>query len=127
MNGGGLGNYGTSTVIDCTLSGNSASYGGGVLEYFRAQLSLTGCTVSGNSALKGAGGLYASSYPSGNVTVLTDTIVADNTDHSGPSDIGGDSDVSGSNNLIGTGGSGGLVNGVDGNIVGVAQSSPTWP
>ncbi len=53
---------------------------------------------------------------------LIDTIVAGNTNSSGASDIGGQPLVTGGNNLIGTGGSGGLVNGVDGNIVGVAKS-----
>ena len=48
---------------------------------------------------------------------LTDTIVAGNTNPSGASDITGNENVSGSFNLIGTGGSGGLANGVDGNIV----------
>ena len=47
---------------------------------------------------------------------MIDTVVAGNTEDSGASDIGG-SDVSGSDNLIGTGGSGGLANDVDGNIV----------
>ena len=49
-------------------------------------------------------------------STLTDTIVAGNTNPSDASDIGG-TNVSGSYNLIGTGGSGGLVNGVNGNIV----------
>ncbi len=112
-------NTGNLTLTDCTLSGNSAAtYGGGVFENYKAQLSLTGCTVSGNSATYG-GGLYANSYPESYNTVLTDTIVAGNTNPSGASDVGGN--VSGSYNLIGTGGSGGLANGVDGNIVGVAN------
>jgi fibronectin-binding autotransporter adhesin len=55
-----------------------------------------------------------------NTATLTDTIVAGNTDSmGGPSDIGGTqaSQVTGSNNLIGTGGSGGITGGSDGNIV----------
>ncbi len=117
--GGGLENKGTATLTDCTVSGNTGSYGGGVFENYKAQLSLTGCTVSGNSAATYGGGLDANSYPSSYITVVTDTIVAGNTNPSGASDIGGN--ASGTYNLIGTGGSGGLANGVDGNIVGVAN------
>ncbi len=68
---------------------------------------------SGNVAAGGLQNLFAGTV------ILTDTIVAGNTDYSGqygPGDISGQV-VSGGNNLIGTGGSGGLVNGVDGDIV----------
>ncbi len=123
--GGGLGNVGSATLTDCTLSGNSANNGGGVFNGYGHSLSLTSCTVSGNAAKSGTGGLYvggaggpySNSYGYGSAPYLTDTIVAGNTDSSGASDIGGSVSVSGSYNLIGTGGSGGLVNGVDGNIV----------
>ncbi len=123
--GGGLGNVGSATLTDCTLSGNSANNGGGVFNGYEFALSLTSCTVSANAAKSGTGGLYvggaggpySNSYGYGSAPYLTDTIVAGNTDSSGASDIGGSVSVSGSYNLIGTGGSGGLVNGVDGNIV----------
>jgi hypothetical protein len=111
LRGGGLFNSGTATLTDCTISGNSANYGGGLENYF-GTATLTGCTVSGNSANYGGG---LENY-FGTAT-LTDTIVAGNTSPSGPNDVGGPSSVSGSNNLIGTGGSGGLQNGVNGNIV----------
>ncbi len=80
-------------------------------------VTLTACTVSGNDSSGPAGGL--ANYGVGNVlgpATLTDTIVAGNTGSAGASDIVG-FNVSGSYNLIGTGGSGGLANGVDGNIV----------
>ena len=105
--GGGMANlYGTATLTDCTVSGNSSThFGGGVLNYY-GTVNLTDCTVSGN--LDGGGLLnYAGTAN------LFDTIVAGN----GDLDIGGPDYVSGSNNLIGTGGSGGLADGVDGNIV----------
>ena len=113
-NGGGLLNYyGTATLTDCTLSGNSAvGYGGGVLNLGALNLTLTACTLSGNSATY-AGGL-ANYY---GTATLTNTIVAGNNNPSGASDISGNENVSGSYNLIGTGGSGGLADGVDGNIV----------
>ena len=77
-NGGGLANYGTATLTDCTISGNTAfsettrkyygyygTYylthyyggGGGVFNSGTANLTLTGCTVSGNAAGHGGGGL----------------------------------------------------------------------
>ncbi len=111
--GGGVYNSGTANLTDCTVSGNSAVEGGGGV-YNSGTANLTGCTVSGNSATFDGGGL-ASYGPAGPANLI-DTIVAGNTDPSGASDIGG-SDVSGSDNLIGTGGSGGLASGVDGNIV----------
>ncbi|MFI5460158.1 MAG: beta strand repeat-containing protein, partial [Isosphaerales bacterium] len=118
--GGGLANDGlandlsTITLTNCTVSGNSAYSGGGVYN-FSGTANLTDCTVSGNSSATGGGGLENDGYALTPAT-LTDTIVAGNTDPSGASDIAG-GDVSGSDNLLGTGGSGGLANGVDGNIV----------
>jgi hypothetical protein len=108
--GGGLDNAGTATLTDCTLSGNSANYGGGMSNYGTA--TLTDCTISGNSSNNGGGGLYNVA-----TATLTDVIVAGNTDPIGDSDIGGVTSVSGSHNLVGTGGSGGLQDGVNGNIV----------
>ena len=58
-------------------------------------------------------------YNSFHKATLTGTIVAGNSDQSVPDDIGGfaATAVTGSFNLIGTGGSGGIVNGSQGNIV----------
>jgi hypothetical protein len=53
---------------------------------------------------------------------LDNTIVAGNALSSGPaSDVSGTLNTSSFNNLIGSGGSGGLTNGVDGNIVGITS------
>ena len=124
--GGGVFNLGTANLTDCTVSDNTAGTsegaysggggkynggGGGVYNYGTA--ALTDCTLSGNTAASAAG--LADVYHG--TAALTNTIVAGNTDPSGASDIGGPVNVSGSDNLVGTGGSGGLVNGVDGNIV----------
>jgi hypothetical protein len=131
--GGGL--DGTATLSGCTISGNSARYGGGA----SGDLTLTNCTVAENSAYSGGGisgfatltdctivansaSLFGGGFDSdsGLASKLTGTIVADNTAAvSGTGDIGGT--VTGSYNLIGTGGSGGLTNNVDGNVVGVAN------
>jgi hypothetical protein len=114
--GGGLFCQGTATLTDCTVTGNTTQSGGGGGLYSRVQatLTLTNCTVSGNSAPQG-GGLYVYNPFSG-PTTLSNTIVAG---QSTGGDIAGR--VSGGNNLIGTGGSGGLSDGQDGNLVGIAD------
>ncbi len=121
--GGGLYNVGTIAVANCTLSGNGAAHGGGLANVDPGTGYVTSCTVSGNTAV-GSGGL--GNYGGGvgdfstNSLELTNTIVAGNGGGGGASDIGGLGITSGSYNLIGTGGSSGLSNGVDYNIVGVA-------
>jgi hypothetical protein len=111
--GGGVANYGTATLDDCTISGNSAgTSGGGVLNGSTA--TLDDCTIFGNSAGTSGGGVQ-----NGGTATLTGTIVAGNTSGTG-SDVHG-ANVTGTYNLIGTGGSGGLVNGQNGNLVGVAN------
>ena len=60
VQGGGLFNYdGTTTLTNCTVSGNSASTNGGGLFTFSGTTTLTDCTVSGNSATGNGGGLDA--------------------------------------------------------------------
>ena len=74
-NGGGLDNSGAATVTltNCTVSGNSASVSdGGLANYGTATLS--NCTVSGNSATNGVGGLG-----NNGTTKLNNTIVGGNT------------------------------------------------
>jgi parallel beta-helix repeat protein/predicted outer membrane repeat protein len=76
--GGGIYNewnnkYNNVTVlINCTFTGNTALYGGGMYNVW-SNSTLTNCTFTGNTASDG-GGIY-SSYGS---TTLTDTTVCDN-------------------------------------------------
>ncbi|MGH8571293.1 MAG: choice-of-anchor Q domain-containing protein, partial [Gammaproteobacteria bacterium] len=56
--GGGVSNTGTLTLTNSTVSGNSARYGGGVLS--AGTLTLTNSTVSGNSAFGDGGGVFTS-------------------------------------------------------------------
>ena len=118
--GGGVNlDAGSATLTNVTISGNTASKGAGLINWY-ATTTVTNATISGNSATTNAGGVY--NY-AGNLT-LNNTIVASNTLGGGASDIvvrTPANNVSGSQNLIGTGGSGGLVNGVNGNIVGVTN------
>ncbi len=118
--GGGLANNtmsnngnSTATLTNCTVTSNTAGTGGGVYNN-GTTVTLTNCTDSGNTAGTGGGFFSASG-----AATLTNTIVAGNTNtsNSGASDIAGAVSVSGTFNLIGTGGSGGLTNGVNGNIV----------
>jgi fibronectin-binding autotransporter adhesin len=108
-------------VTSSTLSGNSAGLRGGAVAN-RGTNSFQYATLAWNRAASGGGAIYneAGSSPS----TLNASIVAANTDNLGaPSDIGGPSSVSPDSayNLIGTGGSGGLVNGANSNLVGVAD------
>ena len=111
-NGGGIGTGGTAIVANCTIAGNLAPYGGGGAQVNSGTLILTNCTIAYNSAIAPAGGGL---QVTGGTAVSNNTIVALNTGH----DIYGG--VSGAYNVIGTGGSGGLVNGTSGNQVGVAD------
>ena len=67
--GGGIGNSGTLTVTNTTISGNSAptDMGGGISN--GGALTFTKCTISGNSALKGGGIVN-----SGTLTVADSTV-----------------------------------------------------
>jgi hypothetical protein len=103
---GGLANYGgTTTLTNCTVSGNSAGSNGGGLLDSGGTTTLTNCTVSGNSA-RYSGGLANI----GGTTTLANTIVAANStgSSSGPDAHG--AFTSQGNNLIGeTDGSSGWV------------------
>ena len=79
---------GTATLINDTLFGNSATYGGGIGNH--ATVALTNVTIAGNSAAKGGGGIA-----DGGIATLNNTLLARNS--------GGDIDfgtVSGDNNLV---------------------------
>ena len=54
--GGGVATQGTTTLIDCVISGCQAKYGGGVAVASNyGRLTMRGCTVSGNYAPNGGG------------------------------------------------------------------------
>ena len=69
--GGGMYNDGSSpTVTNCTFSGNSASFGGGMFNHSSSSPAVTNCTFSGNSADFG-GGMYINASSSPTVTNCT--------------------------------------------------------
>jgi hypothetical protein len=67
---GGIANGGVMTLVDSTVSGNRAAVDGGGISNFEA-LTLTSSTVSGNSAGARGGGLFASCSESTRVTNST--------------------------------------------------------
>lgn len=145
--GGGIANRGTLTLVNSTLTSNTATvFGGGIYSDTSGGLTITNATITGNDAVAGGGisvnggaltitnstisgntarnsqggGIFTSS----GTATLTNTIVAANTDTGGgspPDDINAGVTSGSANNLIGAGGSGGLTDGENGNIVGVTN------
>jgi hypothetical protein len=115
--GGGLLNgLGTVILTNSTFSGNTSFAGGGGIDT-HGTLTATNCTLSGNAVI--APDNYGGGILTTGTTTLRNTIVSGNLSSGGtPDDINGGVDSSSSYNLIGTGGSGGLVDGVNNNLVG---------
>jgi hypothetical protein len=136
--GGGISNDGNiSEVQNSTISGNAArDQGGGIYQWNQYPFPVVHCTITGNRAdSDGSGtgrGGGISAFPRVIIDPLADnssglslrnSLVADN--FRGPG-TGTEDDIDsvgvfGTNSLVGTGGSSGLVNGQDGNLVGVAD------
>jgi predicted outer membrane repeat protein len=120
--GGGLfQDGGFVTVLSTTVSSNSGYQSGGGLDIEGGSAVLVSLTVAENAAASG-GGLFVAA--GANPVLLRNSIVWGNTDLGGAANnIGGQAlDPSSSYNLIGTGGSGGLTNGVNHNLVGVVDA-----
>jgi hypothetical protein len=114
---------GSLTIVDSTVAGNSARDGGGINMLF-GPLTAVNDTIAYNSASSGGGG--GGLYIQGGIATLDNTIVALNTRASFAGATADDISQSGglvssasADNLIGTGGSGGLID-FNGNQVGVA-------
>jgi hypothetical protein len=113
-------NGGTLTLLGVTVSGNTASDTGGGIGIDTTAVTIVGSTVTNNRAATTAGGVFALGP-----TALRGSIVAGNFHGAGSTadDVKGSVDTSRSSfNIIGTGGAGGLVNGQNGNSVGVADA-----
>jgi uncharacterized repeat protein (TIGR01451 family)/CSLREA domain-containing protein len=111
-------------MTNATISGNSTSSSNSAIRSDPgvgriATITLTNSTVSGNSTSAPAGNGAIWLRPAGgtHLFVLNNSIVAGNTVAGLPNDIEGNVDASSAFNLIGTGG--GLVDGVNGNQVGI--------
>ncbi len=118
-NGGGVYGSGVSLdLINSTVAGNSAEATGGGIYSNGQSFTVTNSTIAHNVANDG-GGIYVKAASS--TATLNNTIVARNTSHDAGPNIRGE--LSGANNLIGDGtGQTSLVDGVDGNMVGTAES-----
>jgi hypothetical protein len=117
LDGAGISNfYGTANISNSTISGNSSSLGTGGGIYNPVALTLSNCTITGNRAAAGGGGIRARG-----TETLNNTIVAGNFRGTGStSDDINEHIETANNNLIGNAvSSGGITNGVNGNIVGV--------
>ena len=121
--GGGIFNYGTLSVNNSTVSHNyvPAGHGGGICNL--GELTVTNSTISGNTGAVTGGGI--SELGDVAETRLNNSIVAGNRvewqSSFIPNDIAGNTLItSASHSLIGdAASSGGIVNGINGNIVGV--------
>ncbi len=128
LQGGGIFNDSSdSEIVNSTISGNEAldGSGGGIYSdgsFSDSSMILTNSTVADNRALDGGGGVYniASGVLTNADLTLNNTIVGDNsstnTDEEDVDNL--DGAVVAFNSLIEFAGTHGLVNGVDGNIVG---------
>jgi hypothetical protein len=122
--GGGIYNVGVLIAFNDTFVYNAAVNDGGAIDNATGGTAmLTSLTISLNSASNG-GGLNVLGD-----LVLRNSIVAGNytPDASSASDIAGTVSTSSTYNLIGTGGSGGLEDGTNHNLVGVADPGLTTP
>src|SRR4029077_7376221 len=117
--GGAIDNAGTATITDSTIALNSAGLGGGI--HNAGTLTVVSATIADNKATNSGqgGGLNAAS----GMATLYDTIIALNTSGGGTAlnDIAGSVSSASSHNLVDDAGSaGGLTNGTNANIVGVS-------
>ncbi len=115
----------TATITNTTISGNTVSGSGAGMGIADTNTTLTNVTVTNNQADSGndGSGAFGGIYIASGTVTLKNTIVAGNFKGiSVADDIFGTVDPSSSFNLIGTGGSGGLINGVNNNQVDVADA-----
>ncbi len=141
--GGAIDIFGSNTTITNSTFTNNTAYAGGAISA-GTNATITNCTFSGNMSTQDSAGLFVYNgatvnitnstivqNKSGGITIdgatlnLRNTIVAGNTSSDGttPLDIGGTVSASSLNNIIGTGGAGGLTNGVNGNQVDVSVAN----
>jgi hypothetical protein len=117
--GAGVYNAGVLIAFNSTFASNTAgTAGGAVYNAASGTATMTSLTISSNSAATGGG-----------IDVVDGAVLVDNcivagnfaADGTTPSDVAGTVSASSSYDLIGTGGSGGLSDGVNHNLVGVAD------
>lgn len=123
--GGGLGvaaGAGTTTLANCTFTGNQGGSDTGAIGAGGASLTITNCTIAGNTLVNG-GGLGAGITTNGVSTTLRNSIVIGNTEGGGSQrNIDGNLQTASAFNVLGTGPAGGLTNGTNSNQVGLATA-----
>ncbi len=120
--GGAIQSWGDSPSIlveNSTFSGNSSAGIASAIDAGATSMTFRHLTITGNAATNSFGALSIWK----NQATLINSIVAGNSDDSLGLVNGGTFSAQSSNNLLGPGNSGGLSDGVDGNIVGVASSN----
>jgi hypothetical protein len=111
---------GTLIVENCTISGNATrltpttieARGGGINVY-QSTTTVINSTITGNDAEQVGGGIWTAEGS----TTLHNTIVAGNSSPTPDRNVAGRLDTASASNLFDLGGSGDLVNGVNGNII----------
>ncbi len=123
--GGGIADAGSAQLINCTITSNSASFGGGI--WTDGLLTAVNDTIADNkiSGLQGSGGGLDAAQPSTSAAPTIDnTLVADNAAFNAAGNpVADDIDgtVTGSYNLIGNGGDG-TLKATNGNLLGVLDA-----
>ena len=112
--GGGVFNTGALSVVNCTFSGNSAGRGGAVYNNI-GTATITSSTLAGNSASDSGGGVYQDDSFIIGSTLLSNSIVANNTSNGSPSDISGP--VTANSSLIGNSTGASIIGGDGKNIL----------
>ncbi|RYD21545.1 MAG: hypothetical protein EOP88_11010, partial [Verrucomicrobiaceae bacterium] len=144
--GGGIRTAGTAllTVVNSTLSGNTATSGGAIHSSATALVNIANSTLSANSATTGTGGGIANEggltilqstvvantattggggvASTGSTFTLGNTILATNTSPTGAADLTASTVTSASGNVIGTNTGHTITNGVNSNQVGTAAT-----
>jgi predicted outer membrane repeat protein len=88
--GGAIDNFGTLTVSGCTLTGNSATFGGAIENETGGTLTVSGCTISGNQAVYGGG-----IFNNGTASIVNTTVSGNYSGAGGGIDSGGPLSISG--------------------------------
>ena len=117
--GGAIVNKGSATIIDCTMSSNTATTRGGAI-WSNSGLTVNGCTINSNQALaQGEGGDGGAFHLESGTATLTDVTITNNTSkdaggiyvHSGATlNLGGTTGSTLSGNTSSEHGGGGIVN-----------------
>ena len=81
--GGGIFNWWILTVINSTISGNSAMYGGGIFNELYSYVTITKSAIAGNSAYRGGGIYHFGDSGYGHLTITNGTITGNSAEDSG--------------------------------------------